>query len=205
MKVPRPQSTVGAFVELIAIVAFAIGLALLIQAYVVKPFVIPSESMLPTLEKKQRILVNRLAYRFGDPSINDVVVFKPPLGADGPPPECGTPKETGQACPQPVADQSDTNFVKRIVAGPGDKLSIENGIPVVNGVRAEEDFIEPCRGFGEGCNLPKPITIPPDHYFMMGDNRGASDDSRFWGPVPEDWIIGKVFATYWPPDRIGLF
>ena len=56
----------------------------------------------------------------------------------------------------------------------------------------------PC-GNGGACNLPKPITIPPDHYFMMGDNRGASDDSRFWGPVPRDWIIGKAFATYWPP------
>jgi signal peptidase I len=53
--------------------------------------------------------------------------------------------------------------------------------------------------------LPKTITIPPDHYFMMGDNRGASDDSRYWGPVPRDWLIGKAFATYWPPDRIGFF
>jgi signal peptidase I len=53
--------------------------------------------------------------------------------------------------------------------------------------------------------LPKTITIPPDQYFMMGDNRGESDDSRYWGPVPRDWIIGKAFATYWPPDRIGIF
>ena len=60
------------------------------------------------------------------------------------------------------------------------------------------------RGDGEGCDLPKPITIPPDHYFMMGDNRGESDDSRFWGPVPRDWIIGPAFFTYWPPKRIGF-
>ncbi len=60
--------------------------------------------------------------------------------------------------------------------------------------------------FADGnCNFPKPITIPPDHYFMMGDNRGASDDSRFWGPVPREWIIGKAFATYWPPKRVGIF
>jgi signal peptidase I len=75
---------------------------------------------------------------------------------------------------------------------------------VVNGKIAQEDFINPCTP-GGACNLPKTISIPPDHYFMMGDNRGSSDDSRFWGPVPRDWIIGKAFATYWPPDRIGIF
>jgi len=202
---PRPKSTAGAFVELIAIVAFAIGLALLIQAYVVKPFQIPSGSMIPTLNIGQRVLVNRLSYHFGDPSIGDIVVFHPPLGADGPGPTCGAPKETGQACPEPVDQKSETNFIKRVVALPGDTLSINDGHPVVNGVQAEEDFINPCRGIGGDCDLPKEITIPPDMYFMMGDNRGASDDSRFWGPVPKDWIIGKAFATYWPPDRIGLF
>jgi signal peptidase I len=73
----------------------------------------------------------------------------------------------------------------------------------VNGVEAEEDFTLPCGG-GPVCNLRKEITIPPDHYFMMGDNRGESDDSRYWGPVPRDWIIGEAFFTYWPPDRIGI-
>jgi signal peptidase I len=204
VKVPRPQSTVGAFVELILIVGFAIGLALLIQAYVVKPFQIPSGSMIPTLEVGQRVLVNRMSYQFGDPSIGDIVVFHPPIGAERSP-ECGVPDESGRACPEPTPEQADTNFIKRIVAGPGDTLSIRNGTPIVNGEPAEEDFTRPCGGLGSECNLPKKITIPPDHYFMMGDNRGQSDDSRFWGPVPEDWIIGKAFATYWPPDRIGLF
>ena len=83
------------------------------------------------------------------------------------------------------------------------RSSIQNGHPVVDGVEAKEDFIRPCRG-GSGCNFPQEITIPPDHYFMMGDNRGSSDDSRFWGPVPRDWIIGQAFFTYWPPDRIGI-
>jgi signal peptidase I len=204
VKIPRPQSTAGAFVELVAIVGFAIGLALLIQAYVVKPFQIPSGSMIPTLEIGQRVLVNRMSYSFGDPSVNDIVVFHPPVGAETGP-KCAVPKETGEPCPDAGTEESDTNFIKRIVAGPGDTLSVRNGIPVVNGEPAEEDFIKPCQGFGDGCDLPKEITIPPDHYFMMGDNRGASDDSRFWGPIPEDWIIGKAFATYWPPDRVGLF
>jgi signal peptidase I len=191
----------------VVIVGFAVGLALLIQAYAVKPFQIPSGSMIPTLEIGQRVLVDSVSYHFSDPDVGDIVVFKPPLGADGPGPRCGAPQQPDQACAEPVDEQSDTNFIKRIVAGPGDTLSIRDGHPVVNGEIAEEDFIRPCRGNGSDCNLPEEITIPPDHYFMMGDNRvgGGSDDSRFWGPVPRDWIIGKAFATYWPPRRIGIF
>lgn len=193
------------------IVALAIALALAIQAWIVKPYQIPSESMEPTLDVGQRVLVNRFLYDFSDPSIDDIVVFHPPIGADGNGPQCGVkvrglePVADGMACPKATPEQSSQNFIKRIVAGPGDKLSVRNGHPVVNGVvKNEESFIVPCGGGGV-CDLPKTITIPPDHYFMMGDNRGASDDSRFWGPVPKDWIIGKAFATYWPPDRVGIF
>ena len=185
------------------IVALAIGLALGIQAFIVKPYQIPSKSMEPTLDVNQRVLVNRLAYRFGDPSVGDVVVFHPPTGAERGD-QCAARPSPKAPCAKPTSKESDTNFIKRIVAGPGDRLRIKDGHPVVNGEEAtNEDFIRPCRG-GSACNLPEEITIPPDHYFMMGDNRGQSDDSRFWGPVPRDWIIGKAFFTYWPPDRIGL-
>jgi signal peptidase I len=191
---------------LAVIVALALGLALAIQAWVVKPYQIPSESMEPTLDVGQRVLVNRFLYHFKDPQIGDVIVFHPPKGADGDGPRCGVPggvPEPGEPCPEPTAERSDQNFIKRIVAGPGDTLSVKDGHPVVNGVeKTDEPYINPCGG-GSPCNLPKEITIPPDHYFMMGDNRGASDDSRFWGPVPRDWIIGEAFATYWPPNRIG--
>ncbi|MGI9557796.1 MAG: signal peptidase I [Solirubrobacterales bacterium] len=186
-----------------AIVGLAVGLALLIQAFIVKPFQIPSGSMKPTLEINQRVLVNRLSYSFGDPSINDVVVFNPPAGATDGGRMCGERRSPNQACAVPTDGVSDINFIKRIVAGPGDTLSIENGIPIVNGQAAAEDFTRPCRG-GNGCNLPQEIEIPADHYFMMGDNRGASDDSRFWGPVPRDQLIGQAFGTYWPPGRIGF-
>jgi signal peptidase I len=190
-------------IELVVIVALAIGLALLIQAFVVKPYQIPSGSMEPTLDPGQRVLVNRLIYHFRDPKIGNIVVFHPPVGADGDEGCAVRPIPAHKACPESRSQESDTNFIKRIVAGPGDELTIRNGHPVVNGVEAKEDFTKPCRG-GNRCNLPDPITIPPDQYFMMGDNRGASDDSRFWGPVPRDWIIGEAFFTYWPPDRIGL-
>ena len=160
--------------------------------------------MEPTLDVGQRVLVNRFLYHFTDPGIGDIVVFHPPKGADNGT-ECGAPHPPLQACDTPTREESDQNFIKRIVAGPGDTLSVRDGHPVVNGVeKTDEPYALPC-GSGGACNLPKQITIPPDHYFMMGDNRGASDDSRFWGPVPRDWIIGKAFVTYWPPNRLGIF
>jgi signal peptidase I len=189
----------------VVIVVLAVGLALGVQALLVKPYQIPSPSMEPTLDVGQRVLVNRVTYHLSDPDIGDIIVFHPPAGADEGD-RCGDPDAgsgTPMACDEPTEEESETNFIKRIVAGPGDTLSIVNGHPVVNGEMAEEDFIRPCGG-GDQCNFPKEITIPPDHYFMMGDNRGSSDDSRYWGPVPRDWIIGQAFFTYWPIDRIGL-
>lgn len=160
--------------------------------------------MIPTLEINQRVLVNRFIYRFTDPDIGDIIVFHPPTGAVDGGRTCGAHKDPDQPCPESTGEKADDNFIKRIVAGPGDRLRIEDGHPVVNGEIAEEDFIRPCGGAPE-CNLREEITIPPDQYFMMGDNRGGSDDSRFWGPIERDWIIGKAFATYWPPDRLNIF
>jgi len=193
---------------LVVIVALALGLALAIQAWLIKPYQIPSESMEPTLDVGQRVLVNRFIYDFKDPKIGDIVVFHPPAGADNGT-ECGVlvkreqPLESGEACPKPTPGESSQTFIKRIVAVGGDRLSIKDGHPVVNGVeKTDEPYINPCGG-GYECNLPKTITIPPGYFFMMGDNRGESDDSRYWGPVPKAWLIGEAFTTYWPPDRIG--
>ena len=199
----QKSSAGGSLLELVLIVAVALGLALGIQAFLVKPYRIPSESMVPTLEVGQRVLVNRLGARFSDPQVGDVVVFHPPLGAERSN-ECGDgPPPAGQACAQPTRRRADVNFIKRVVAGPGDRLAVRSGHVVLNGERQRESFIEPCGG-SEACDLPREIRIPADHYFMMGDNRGSSDDSRFWGPVPREWINGEAFATYWPPKRIGL-
>jgi signal peptidase I len=201
-KATKTSSPSGSLIELVLIVAVALGLALGIQAFLVKPYRIPSESMVPTLVKGQRVLVNRIGERFGHPEVGDIVVFHPPAGAEQGN-ECGTAPPQGQVCNQPTPDKADVNFIKRVVAGPGDHLRIDNGHVILNGKRQTEDFAEPCGG-SEGCDFPDEVTIPAGHYFMMGDNRGSSDDSRFWGPVPEDWIIGQAFATYWPPKRIGL-
>jgi signal peptidase I len=201
----KQKSTGGSLIELVVIVAIALGLALGIQAFLVKPYRIPSESMVPTLEVGQRVLVNRIGNRFEDPHIGEVLVFHPPQGSDSD--TCGDNKRReGQACDLPTPKEASVNFIKRVVAGPGDRLAVRNGHVVLNGKLQKEPFINnTCQGdAGRGCNLPSEITVPPGHWFMMGDNRGQSDDSRFWGPVPRSWIIGGAFATYWPPRRIGL-
>jgi len=192
----------GTFFELLLVVALAVGLAMGVQAWAVKPYQIPSGSMEPTLQIGQRVLVDRIGMHFGDPEVGDIMVFHPPTGSDSD--ECGVETRPKQACSLPTESALDSNYIKRVVAGPGDVLSIRNGHPIVNGERAVEDFARPCN-VAALCDFPTPITIPPDHYFMMGDNRPASGDSRFWGPVPREWIIGRAFATYWPPDRIGAF
>jgi signal peptidase I len=119
---------------------------------------------------------------------------------------CGNPNQGGshsQACDAPTPQESSQTFIKRVVAGPGDRISIVNGHVIRNGVQEKDSYTDPC-GADSSCNFRTPIVIPPGDYFMMGDNRGASDDSRFWGPVPDKWVIGVAFFTYWPPDRIGF-
>ena len=203
MTAARTSSAGGSLLELVLIVAVALGLALGIQAFLVKPYRIPSESMVPTLEVGQRVLVNRIGTRFGEPEIGDVTVFHPPSGAEALGEQCGAGRpRDGEPCARPTRERSEVNFIKRVVAGPGDEVSVVNGRVILNGRRQREPYIADCGG-GPGCDLPEPITVPEGHYFMMGDNRGASDDSRFWGPVPEEWIIGPAFATYWPPSRVG--
>ena len=189
----------GSLVELVVIVVVALGLALGIQAFIVKPFRIPSESMVPTLEVGQRVLVDRVSPHFTDPSRGDIVVFKPPKGADED--VCGATQKPGQPCPTPTKEKSDQNFIKRVVGVPGDVLSVHRGQVYINGKLKDPFKVQPLDC--ETCEERTPIKIPPDHFFMMGDNRGNSDDSRVWGPVPKKWIIGGAFFTYWPPNRIG--
>jgi signal peptidase I len=203
----RERSRAGGLVELVLIVATALALALGIQAFLIKPYRIPSESMEPTLDVGQRVLVNRIGNRFTDPKVGEIMVFHPPKGAVTSGVQCGNPSQ-GQGHPQPCGtatrQKASENFIKRVVAGPGDTVAIVEGGVVRNGKRVKETFIRKCLKGSSDCNFRTPIRIPPGHWFMMGDNRGSSDDSRFWGPVPKSWIVGGAFATYWPPGRIGL-
>ncbi len=192
--------------ELVAIVVVALGVALAIQAFVVKPYEIPSASMLPTLRINQRILVNRIGTDFSSPHLGDIVVFHPPASESCADPSQGANQsiqQSSSACDVAQRTDSSQTYVKRVVGMPGDRLSIRAGHVFRNGVREKDSYTIPCAGGGE-CNFPATITVPAGDYYMMGDNRPDSLDSRFWGPVPKAWIIGKAFFTYWPPDRIGF-
>lgn len=164
--------------------------------------------MLPTLAIDQRILANRTDTH---PGIGDVVVFHPPHGADLGSGQCADPQQgftadgdaLGQPCDRPLASESAQTFVKRLVGLPGDVLRIVGGHVIRNGKRESDAYITPCGG-GAECTFSRSIRVPAGDYYMMGDNRGDSDDSRYWGPVPQRYIIGVVFFTYWPPDRIGV-
>jgi signal peptidase I len=201
----REKSGANQLIELVLIIAVAIGLALLIQAFLVKPYRIPSESMEPTLDVGQRVLVNRIGERFTDPKVGDIVVFHPPAGADTQDgSQCGAEGQglgTSTPCARPTAAKSSQSFIKRVVGVGGDTIAIRGGHVIRNGKAAGEPFTARCDG--DVCDFDRSIVIPKGSVYVMGDNRGDSDDSRFWGPVPLDWVIGKAFATYWPPSRIG--
>jgi signal peptidase I len=202
------KSLTSSIFELVMIVAVALGLALAIQAFVVKPYRIPSGSMLPTLHINQRVLVDRIGMHFSSPHVGDIIVFHPPKNYDQ---GCADPNQgenqdgqnDAKPCDVAQTQESSETFIKRVVGVSGDRLSIVGGHVIRNGVREKDSYIDPCDG-GGACDFPGTITVPKGDYYMMGDNRGASDDSRFWGPVPRKWIIGKAFFTYWPPDRIGF-
>jgi signal peptidase I len=194
-RIPAP---VRALLEIVVMLALAFACAEGVQSAIAKPFRIPSGSMEPTLGIGQRVLVNRFIYHLRAPARGDIVVFHPPADLT-----CAVTPAPGSPCPRSRSREASTYFIKRIVALPGDRIAISDGHPVINGrEHSNERYIRQCGG-GDGCDLPDAITVPKGTYFVMGDNRGDSDDSRFWGPVPQQWLIGEAFFSYWPPDRVG--
>jgi signal peptidase I len=168
----------NAALEVALIVALAIALAVSVQAYAVKPYRIPSESMEPTLQVGDKVIVNRFSHHLGaQPEVGDIVVFHPPTAT------------------------SET-FIKRVVGVSGDRIAVRDGRVVRNGELQEEPYARPC-GDGSRCDVPRAVRIPDGHVYVMGDNRGASQDSRVWGPVPVSKVIGEAVAIYWPPNRAG--
>jgi signal peptidase I len=189
---PHPWPTV---IDWVVTIVVAVGAVLAIKAWVVNPYRIPSSSMEPTLHCAEpaagceagfsdRVLANRFIYHFRDPHRGEIVVFETPPAAE----QCenGAGGET---------------FVKRIVGLPNETVQERGGTVYINNRRLDEPYIIPVR---RGDGSTQAVQLGDDQYFMMGDNRASSCDSRQWGAVPRDNLIGPVFAVYWPPQRIGF-
>jgi signal peptidase I len=158
----------------ILLVSFALVFGF-VRPFVMEAFWIPSGSMIPTLEIGDRVLVNKFIYRFTDPRRGDIIVFE-------------------------SVDNSNEDLIKRVVGLPGDKIAVRGGKLFVNGEPQKEPYTNkkpPDRSFYAQ------TTVPKNHVFVMGDNRGNSADSRVFGPLPEKNIEGEAFLRFWPPDRIG--
>jgi signal peptidase I len=203
MRKREPPGRSRGLLEFVLTAAVALGLAFCVQAYAIKPYRIPSPSMEPTLQVGDRVLVNRFSHRLGaEPKVGQIVVFNPPSGADAAPARCGVTVSDASPCPQPTDRPSSQTFIKRVVGVGGDRIAVHGGHVLRDGAREADPYIAPCAA-GEGCDLPRAITVPAGDVFLMGDNRGNSDDSRFWGPVPLAWVIGQAVSVYWPPSRVG--
>jgi signal peptidase I len=187
-------------------IALALVLALAVQAYAVKPYRIPSPSMEPTLHVGDRVLVNRFSHHLGaEPEVGQIVVFHPPQGAEASPPRCGDGVQSSprrSPCSRPTDRPSSQTYIKRVVGVSGDRIAVRQGHVVRNGSPQSEPFAADC-WTGAECDLPEPVKVPEGFVFLMGDNRGASADSRLWGPVPVSWVVGEAMLVYWPPRRAG--
>ncbi len=186
---PRSYRTL---IDWLATVAFALALVLFVKTEVANPYRIPSSSMEPTLHcarpspgceagLSDRVLANRFIYRFRAPRRGEIVVFRAPPAAE-------------RLC------QGGGVYVKRLIGMPGDRIAERGGTVLVNGAPLREPYIDPQERDTRTASFSR---VSAGRYFFMGDNRVASCDSRTWGTVPRDELIGPVFATYWPPQRLG--
>ena len=188
-------------IDWILTLAVAVGIVVALKAWVVNPYRIPSSSMEPTLHcarpgsgceagTSDRVLANRFIYHFRDPKRREIVVFNAPARAK-------------ILCPRGGGGV----YVKRIIGVPGDRWEERSGYVYVDGKRLNEPYVQSARRDDQTHRLseilPGATRLPKDDYLMMGDNRNESCDSRTWGLVPRESIIGEVFLTYWPLGRIA--
>jgi signal peptidase I len=180
-----------ALVEWIILIGSALVIALLIKTFLFQAFYIPSESMRPTLNVGDRVLVNKMSYRLHDVNRGDIIVFETPPNAED-------------------ANGEIKDLVKRVVGLPGETLETRDGVVYINGRQLEEPYLRngvktcaPASG-PEACINVDPTVIQPDHVFVMGDNRTASKDARSFGAVKESSIVGRVFVRIWPVTDLGF-
>jgi signal peptidase I len=169
------------FLDILEVVVFAIAIFLFIYLLVLQPHKIKGTSMEPNFPNGEYLLTDKLTYRFREPERGDVIVF--------------------------VAPQSDgEEFIKRIIGLPGETITIRNNKVYINGTQLTESYIPVniTTGPGPFLGVDEPATVPADNYFVLGDNRVASSDSRVWGFVTKEKISGRAWIVYWPPPSVGL-
>jgi signal peptidase I len=176
-KQTKSRSLRRTVLEWVILLGGALVVALLIKTFLFQAFYIPSESMLPTLEKNDRVLVNKLSYRLHDVHRGDIVVFETP------------PDEPGAE-----------DLVKRVIGLPGETVSCARGGILIDGRPLDEPYLEDTTT----TTCDRRYHVPADTVFVMGDNRNFSKDSRSFGPIDQDAIVGRVFVRIWPPNRVGL-
>jgi len=191
-KPPKRRSGTRTAIEWVILIAAAIGIALLIKTFLFQAFYIPSESMVPTLKVHDRVLVNKLSYKLHPVHRGDIVVFSAPKGPDGKP-----------------IDPTVKDLVKRVIGLPGDMVSEQGGKVYINGQPLKESYlpagtVTDCSSFSDPHCFSKAQPVPPNEYWVMGDNRGYSKDSRYFGPIEKSTIVGRVFIRIWPLNRIDL-
>ncbi len=180
---PTDKKTAAAapnpWVEVLQTIGLSVVLAFGIRHFVAEARYIPSGSMLPTLEVNDRLVVEKISYRFNPPERGDIVVFWPPESLT------------------PPGKRRDA-FIKRVIGLPGDEVTIRDGQVFINGEALEENYISAPPEYQWG-----PEQVPEDHYLVLGDNRNSSYDGHAWGFLPGENIIGRAAVRFWPPSRIG--
>lgn len=177
---PSKKSKKSLWKENATTIGIAIVLAFLIRVFIAEPRYIPSDSMLPTLERGDRLVVEKVAYKFTTPARGDIIVFQPPLKL------------------RVLGYEPNQAFIKRAIAKAGDTVAVRDGKVIVNNQPLTEEYIAESPAY----ELP-PVTVPEGELFVMGDNRNNSNDSHVWGFLPTKNIIGHAIFRFWPLDRIG--
>jgi signal peptidase I len=190
---PGTRRRLGCLLEILETLVLTLVIYLLIHNFVAQPFEVEQNSMVPTVNEHEYVLIDKLTPRFDDYRRGDIVVFQPPSGYE----------------------QGGVPFIKRVIGLPGDTVSLNNGrvfvtAPRGNPVRLDEPYVNSGPNGGTSPTQPKDPdgttewTVPDGSYFVMGDNRTQSQDSRFFGPISRDLIVGRAWLRYFPLDRIGL-
>jgi signal peptidase I len=187
---PRKQSAGSTVLELVVVVALALGLTWLVQQYVVKSYRIPTGSMRTTVDEGDRVLAARFLSWFSDPERGDVIVFHPP--------------GIGNVAQRNSPTEATVTFIKRVVGLPGETVQgLDNRVLICRAPRIACHVLHEPYASGVTSDFG-PIIVPRDSYLMLGDNRQSSEDSRIWGTLPRRNIIGPAVVRYWPPGRFGI-